>query len=350
MELKFDHYLVRYIQNANDSILRFEDSENGRLYEATLLDRNYMEYAAMGGLEFINRLLLQSLRRSDDLGSDDVAITLEPVSDRIKLRLTYAHTLIPRPIVCDLELMAVRRISASEDVEVLARRVRDLESAVASSTVLMRRIADLEEMSGGMVLLPGGGAPCPASIGVVAFIWNNSKSFHSFGTIFSDTMSIMIPYPNGSGTSYASTIKAPYQYCNASEYVIPYSSTIPLKLLHAIKHLKKCTYLSLVGFTDSADYSFLGAMPQLTHLYITSMIGGTNNTTDCTNTGQNPILTDISWITKLTKLQTVNFFGCTRLVDISPLATLPSLKQLDIRFTGVNNTSGLTNPGLAITK
>ena len=47
MELKFDKYLVRYIQNANDSILRFEDSENGRIYETTLLDRNYMEYAVM---------------------------------------------------------------------------------------------------------------------------------------------------------------------------------------------------------------------------------------------------------------------------------------------------------------
>jgi hypothetical protein len=219
---------------------------------------------------------------------------------------------------------------------------------MVSSTALMQRIADLEEMSGGMVLLPGGGAPCPASISVVAFIWNDSKSFHSFGSVFSDTINVMTQHPNGG--QYRMHIKTPYQYCNASEYVIPYSSTIPLKSLHPIKHLKHCTTLSLVGFTDSADFSFLGAMPQLTHLYITSMIGGTNNTTDCTNTGQNPILTDISWITALTKLQTVNFFGCTKLIDISPLATLPSLKQLDIRFTGVNNTSSLTNPGLAITK
>ena len=344
MELKFDKYLVRYIQNANDSILRFEDSENGRIYETTLLDRNYMEYAVMGGLEFINRLVLQGLRRSED-----VAITLEPASDRIKLRLCYAP-ILHKPIICDLELMAVRRVTASEDVEGLARRLRDLESAVASSATLMQRLLDLEEMSGGMVLLPGGGPPCPAHATTVAFIGSGSKSFHSFGTIFSDTMSIMIPHTNG--TPYASTIKAPYQHCYAaSQYIIPYSvNTIPLKSLHAIKHLKQCTILSLVGFTDSADYSFLGAMPQLTHLCITSLIGGTNHTTDCTNTGQNPILTDISWITKLTHLQTVNFFGCTKLVDISPLATLPSLKQLDIRVTGVNNTSGLTTPGLAITK
>jgi len=105
-----------------------------------------------------------------------------------------------------------------------------------------------------------------------------------------------------------------------------------------------------VGFTDSADFSFLGDMTQLTHLYITSLIGGTVNQADCTNNGQNPILTDISWITKLPSLHTVNFFGCTKLVDISPLAKLPALKQLDIRFTGVNNTSSLTNPGLTITK
>jgi hypothetical protein len=344
MELKFDQYLVRYIQNANDSILRFENTETCRVYEATLLDRNYMEYAAMGGLEFINRLVLQGLRRSGG-----VTVALEPASDRIKLRLTYTHTLIPKPIVCDLELMAVRRTSASEDVEVLARRVRELESAIASSAALMQRLTDLEEMSGGMVLLPGGGPPCPAHMTTVAFIGNGSKSFHSLGPLFSDTISLMGQVP-GNPHQHMMPIKAPYQYCNASQYIIPYSGSMPLKSLYPIKHLKHCKTLSLVGFTDSADFSFLGAMTQLTHLYITSLIGGTVNQADCTNNDQNPILTDISWITKLTSLQTVNFFGCTKLIDISPLAKLPALKQLDIRFTGVNNTSSLTNPGLTITK
>ena len=367
MEFKFDHYLVRYIQNANDSILRFEDSDTCRVFEATLLDRNYMEYTAMGGLEFINRLVLQGLRRSGG-----VVIALEPFSDRIKLRLSYAHALIPKAIVCDLELMAVRRTSASEDVEVLARRLRELESLIAawgpkneSTSALIKRdiesavalikrdmesatkrLTVLEEMSGGMVLLPGGGPPCPAHVTTVAFIPANSKSFHySTPTVFLETQSFT---PNHLGTPI--TIKMPTQYCTATDYVIPYAGALPLKSVMPVKHLKHCTTLALVGFTDSADFSFLGEMSQLTQLYITSTIRPVAAGQPEQAAGNHPRLSNISWITKLTHLQTVNFFGCSSLVDITPLKELKKLQQLDLRFTGVKNTECITSPGITITK
>jgi hypothetical protein len=118
----------------------------------------------------------------------------------------------------------------------------------------------------------------------------------------------------------------------------------------SIKHLKHCTTVSLVGFIDSADYSFLGEMPQLTHLYITSIVrtGGAPTTEQAG--GHNPILSNISWITKLPNLHTVNFFGCSRLVDITPLKELKHLKQLDLRFTGIKNTECITSPGITILK
>jgi hypothetical protein len=367
MEFKYHQYLVRFIQNANDSILRLEDTTSMRIFETMLLDRSYMEYTALGGLEFINRLVLKGLQNDGTIQTKlDNAL-----SDRIKLTFTYAQALIIKPIVIELELMLIRRTSASEDVEVLGRRLREVESLlttlgpkndsmaallkrdVESVIALLKRDVEsatkrltvLEEMSGGMILLPGGGPPCPAHINTVAFIPGSSTSFHSLGTIFLDTQSFT---PNHLGTPI--TIKMPSQYCTSTDYVIPYTGTLPLKSIMPIKHLKHCTIVSLVGFTDSADYSFLGEMPQLTHLYITSIVRRTATPSTEQGGGNNPILSNISWITKLPNLHSVNFFGCSRLVDITPLKELKNLKQLDLRFTGVKNTECITCPEITIVK
>jgi len=321
-----------------------------------------MEYTALGGLEFVNRLILKGLQKDSTIQTKlDVSL-----SDRLKLIFTYTQALITKPIVIDLELMLIRRTSASEDVEVLGRRLRELESVVAASAhkhelegmlsqikrdveSATKRVTVLEEMSGGMVLLPGGGPPCPAHVTTVAFIPANSKSFHSLGTAyFSETQSYSTYSPSGSHTI---SIKMPIQYCTATDYVIAYSGNLPLKSVMPVKYLKHCTTLSLVGFMNpSDDFSFLGEMPQLTHLYITSIIrpGAAGQPEHAA--GNHPRLSNISWITKLPNLQTVNFFGCSSLVDITPLKELKRLKQLDLRFTGVKNTECITSPGITITK
>jgi hypothetical protein len=325
-----------------------------------------MEYMALGGLEFINRLVLKGLQ------NDSTILTKldASASDRIKLTFTYTQALITKPIVIDLDLMLIRRTSASEDVEVLGRRLReveglitalvpknesmaalikrDVEGAIAQIKRDMesatRRLTVLEEMSGGMVLLPGGGAPCPPHVTTVAFVVTNSKSFHSLGTVFSDTQSFTPIH------SPPIPVKIPTQYCTATDYVIPYAGTLPLKSIMPVKHLKHCTTLSLVGFMNpSDDFSFLGEMPQLTHLYITSIIRGVAPNPDQA-AGNHPRLSNISWITKLPNLHTVNFFGCSSLVDITPLKELKHLKLLDLRFTGVKNTECITSPGITITK
>jgi hypothetical protein len=327
-----------------------------------------MEYTALGGLEFINRLVLKGLQQdSTILTKLDASL-----SDRLKLTFTYTQALITKPIVIELELMLVRRTSASDDVEVLGRRLREVESLIATlgpkneSTAALikrdiesvvallkrdvestsKRVAVLEEMSGGMVLLPGGGPPCPAHVTTVAFIATNSKSFHSLGTTFLDSQTFT---PVHSGVSIS--IKMPAHYCTATDYIIPYSGSLPLKSLMPVKHLKLCTTLSLVGFADRfTDFSFLGDMSQLRNLYITSAIRGTTGQPDLAVPGTNPHLTNISWITKLPNLHAVNFFGCSHLVDITPLKELKQLKLLDLRFTGVKNTECITSPGITITK
>jgi hypothetical protein len=351
MEFKFGQYLVRFIQNSNDSILRFEDTATCRIYEATLLDRAFMGYGALGGLEFINRIVLQGLQKKDT----GVHVSLDTgASDRIRLSLSYTHPMVPKKIVLDLDLMAVRRTSATEDVEVLGRRVRDLETALqrqlaATSTIvdpLVSRIKELEGtihelegMSGGMIMLPGGGPPCPEDTTTLELAISGAKSVRT-----------LITYINTTNVPGLGHIKTPTQYCSQGQYILPYEGTICVKSISQIKYLKRCTTLCLAGFINSGDYSFLGEMKQLQYLYITSKAGGTNGTNDCTNSGHNPTLTNISWITNLTNLHHVSFFGCTQLVDITPLKELKNLKILDIRFTGVKNTECLVNPGLTITK
>ena len=339
MEFKFDHYLVRFIQNSNDSILRFEDSATCRIYEATLLDRAYMEYAVFGGLEFINRIVLQGLQKKDT----GVSVTLDTgASDRIRITLGYTHPMVPKKIVLVLDLLAVRRTTATEDVEVLGRRVRELEASLTQIVEpLTSRIKELEgliraieDMGGGMVMLPGGGPPCPQDTTIVEFAFNGAKSVRALNTM---------THTNPAGA------KVITQYCSQSKYIIPHDG-LTLKSISQVKYLKRCTTLCLAGFIDSGDYSFIGEMKQLQYLYITSLAGGTNGTSDCTNSGRNPPLTNISWITNLKHLHHVSFFGCTQLVDITPLKELVNLKQLDIRFTGVKNTECLVNPGLTITK
>ena len=308
-----------------------------RIYEITLLDRTYMEYAAFGGLAFINRLVLQGLQRKDT--GIQVAIDTE-ASDRIRLSISYSHPMIPKKIVLVLDLLSVRRTTATEDVEVLGRRVRELEALLAEGIApLTRRIKELEQMGGGMVLLPGGGPPCPEDTTLVEFAITDTKSIRTLTTL---TNTVNIP-------SFGQ-VKTPTKNCTQGQYIIAYDGVIPLKSIVQVQHLKKCTTLCLAGFNDSPDFSFISEMKQLSYLYITCQISGTANTQDSHNSGRNPSLKDISWITNLKNLHQVSFFGCTQLVDITPLKELKHLKHLDIRFTGVKNTECLVNPGLTITK
>jgi len=121
--------------------------------------------------------------------------------------------------------------------------------------------------------------------------------------------------------------------------------------LSNLKFLKHCTQLILSGLNEVRDYSPLGEMTQLTHLTIVSSRHfHWNNSATYPNQGNNPILTDIKWITKLKNLHSLTLLGCNSLSDITPLKELTNLRELDIRETAVRNSDFLTNPHLKITK
>jgi len=87
------------------------------------------------------------------------------------------------------------------------------------------------------------------------------------------------------------------------------------------------------------DFSCLSALTKLQTLSIT--MTATIHGAVRTDGGCNPVLTDISWIAELKELHTVNFFGCSQLVDITPLKELPQLTHLTLTQTAVTNTDWL---------
>jgi hypothetical protein len=67
-------------------------------------------------------------------------------------------------------------------------------------------------------------------------------------------------------------------------------------------------------------------MTSLKNLHISFSIGST-------------VLVDISWIKKLTNIESVTFYNCKELTNISPLLELKKLKSVNIRESGVQNTA-----------
>ena len=100
-----------------------------------------------------------------------------------------------------------------------------------------------------------------------------------------------------------------------------------LKSIKNIAYLTKCTTLSLFNTMTIVDYSPIGEMTALKNLSITY----NNNNTATVYT--------IAWASKLINLETLCLYGCLALTDIGELAKLPKLKSIDIRVTGVKNTT-----------
>jgi Leucine-rich repeat (LRR) protein len=108
-----------------------------------------------------------------------------------------------------------------------------------------------------------------------------------------------------------------------------------LNNLRNLKFLKKCRSLSILD-SDAKDFSPISEMPEILTLSIVYSSANRN-------------LSDIKWITKLTKLQILTLYNCSRIDDLTPLTQLKNLKTLDIRGSGVQNTSMLSS-SIAITR
>ena len=315
---------MRFVRNASDSILRIEHSETHKLYETTLYDRDYAEYAALGGVEFVSNLIVDGFgvtKTGTKAGTKagDVELDILVSKESIQLSLVYSHPFITKPMEISVVLPCIRRSSAAEDVSVLSRRIRELETLVTSLSA--ERLALLEDRTSGMVMIPGGGPPCPADVQSVQILASNS------------------PYGQMGYGAYIN------RYSN-KEYLHMYLAyNVGLTSLKGFRYLTKCTILQISGTNASlVDFSEIGYMRELKELIITTDTNYFLTPDNACNL--RPALTDISWITHLKKLTSVTFDGCSVLSDITPLRTLPLLRQLTIK----NNQVPINTDFLSVAK
>ena len=136
MEFKYNHYKVRLIQHPGATILRFEDSKTHQIYEATLLERAFTDYSIFGGLTFINRLLLVGLQKTD---IRTIVHVDNSMSDRVRIKVSCLHAIFPTQPNIRIDLMALRPMSANEQLEgmePLSKRLAVLEKTVSEYNVL----------------------------------------------------------------------------------------------------------------------------------------------------------------------------------------------------------------------
>ena len=136
MEFKYNHYKVRLIQHPSATILRFEDSKTHQIYEATLLERAFTDYSIFGGLTFINRLLLVGLQKTD---IRTIVHVDNSMSDRVRIKVSCLHAIFPTQPNIRIDLMALRPMSANEQLEAiepLLKRLAVLEKTVSEYNVL----------------------------------------------------------------------------------------------------------------------------------------------------------------------------------------------------------------------
>jgi hypothetical protein len=366
MEFNYSDYLVRITLNPVDIIVRFEHNTNFRSYEQTFFDRDFPEASFLGGLEFVGKALSTAF----SVKPGDVSIdSFKKTTASLSFQVVISNPLFVSPMCLSFDLPAVRKDSGNLDVNVLNRKVKEmsegfeprlkklqdvLESRLAVVDTLTLRLKEMEERCGDHIVIPGCGFAIPTHLQSIVII--KDKTSLPCGDCYSSSWptakaKFMCNSHGTCGLNYDNVTNNN----NCSRPFTPSSNSFTFDTLMSIqnlKYLKKCTNVTLSGTINVQDYSVLGEMTGLTHLTIVSSRNFSNNQygTGGNNAGNNPILTNISWVKNLKHLQSLTLLGCSSLSDITPLKDLPNLRELDIRETGVRNTDFLVNPNLKITK
>jgi len=300
MEFTYSDYDVRLILNPSDIIVRFENDKTHRIWERGFVERDFTEFQALGGLEFVGRIMRLAFENTEcELSIEDIV----EIPKTLTFVITYENDILCKPIRIPITLPSIKRESASASMDDINKKLNALSS----------RIEELEEMNSGYIVLPGCGIAIPTTIPKLAI--------GSYGTT-NPLTNVVYNALNTHGL-------------NQNGYVYTHDGS--LSVVNPLKYLKKCTELTLINATKIVSYSPIGSMTALTSLSIV------------TNTAEKCQLSDISWIASLTNLTEVCFYGCSNLKDISPLTKLKNLVKVDIRLTGVTNTSMLSF-SIAITK
>jgi hypothetical protein len=304
MELSYRHYSVRIVHNPSDTIVRFIDTKTMRLWETTLTERNFIEYQILGGLEFIVSVLKDALTTEVypiidfKANAKNLSFTIEYIPDE--------HC---KMLPISLSFTALKKESANVDLESISTQMNEMKQYFqkmhdTSLQEMSARIEDLEEQlelqkekAEGYIILPG----CTQAI---------DESIISFNI-------------GQQGTNNPLTGNS-YTYAGIGNGIFMHEG---LKSIKILVYLRKCTTLTLFNTMTLVDYSPIGEMTALKNLSIIY----NNNNTATVNT--------VAWASKLVNLETLCLYGCLALTDIGDLAKLPKLKSIDIRVTGVKNTS-----------
>jgi hypothetical protein len=367
MEFTYSEYLVRITLNPNDIIVRFEHNTTYRSYEQTFFDRDFPEASFVGGLEFVGKVLTTAFSST----SKDVLLEdFKKTNTSLQFTVTVTNPLFVTGIHLPFNLPAIRKDSGNLDMNVLNRKVKEmndsleprlkqlqeaLEGRLAIVDTLGNRLKEMEDRCGNHIVLPGCMFAIPLTLTSIILIRDR--------TCLPDARSFSSMMPGHStvgnwNNNTAVNWNIIFQGVNHTGHSVTFNQTPDsfvfdkLTSISNLKYLKNCRQITLSGCSELSDYSTLGEMPWLTHITIISSRSYQNNTNPgiYVNAGNNPTLRDISWIKNLKSLQSLTLLGCSSLSDITPLKDLPSLRELDIRETGVRNTDFLINPNLKITK
>ena len=268
-------------------------------------------------------------------------MNLREKKTELHITVQYAPSMFPKPIFLSFILRSVRRASATEDVETMGRRIKELESKLTgivtlqvrltqaekqlgAMEALQKRIAEMEDASNECVLMPGlpiiprtvttflcgpvAAWPCTLYARDIHGVVQVLHQGHSWGnfTQFQINNTSQVNFPIA-----PTSIKNIKRLVSCQSVVIHNAVVAPLTGIESIGSLKYLQYLNLVNINNLTDISWITNCPQLTHLVL---------------------------------------FGCSGLTDISHVKELKQLTVLDIRGTGVKNTDFLTNSRLTITK
>ena len=330
MEIEYKQYSVRIVHNPSDIIVKFTDTITMRFWQVVYTERDFVEYQVLGGLEFVLSVLKDALK-SEVYEISDFKVTPKQLSFTIQ----YAPDEHCKQINIEFLLPAIKKENANVDMEALSKRIALLEKGAAEIVPLQKEVAqqkekitsltqelgiqqkevtqqkdkitsltqDLEiqkEKSAGYIVLPG----CLFSIR------EDILKLH-LGLINTTN-------PVTSHNYHYNTYS--WNLLSMADYFFD-----SLNDINNVKYLKKCEILSITNPTTK-DFSPIGHMTSLKNLHIAF-------------TSASTVLVDISWIKKLTNIESVIFYNCKGLTNISPLLELKKLKSVDIRGSGVQNTS-----------
>ena len=347
MDFEYTDYFGKLVLNPTDCILRFEHKKTSRIYEQTYYDRDFPDFATLGGLDFVGHLL-----RLCFTSTDHVCVKNFRESPTIlHLEIHHENPILLRPLVLAITIPAIRKQSGNSDLETMNRKITELSATFAKKLdPLLTRIVALEERCGDSIVIPGCPNAIPVSSTCLALVRDKTAlpSGHYYAHVYPGAIYYhsSYPEPNWNSPFYNQSMNSAGVNAQAFPY-IGYAHS-GLTSLNNLVYLTKCTHLTLSGIPEIMDFSPIAKMTWLTSLSIVASCKGTQNPP--TVNGNIPVLKNIAWITALKGLTSLSFLGCTELADITPLRELPKLTDLDIRGTAVKNVAFLTNASIKISQ